>query len=123
MQCHGWGRPRGGRAGNFNAPSLRIVAPDRAALTEAIRCGRPGSIMPRWDRNAYTADAATSCYGQTVSAIGQLMPDPGQAFLTPQEISAVVDYLFAWVIGRGKPTVEECEVYNGAGSPACAPYR
>lgn len=78
--------------------------------------------MPFHFRNAYTDDPATSCYGITVAEIGDQMPNRARAFLSEREIEAIADYVMAWIIGRGEPTLEECELYFGAGHASCAPY-
>ena len=50
VNCHGWAAD--GKTGvNMRAPSgpsLRETALDGPALTEVIRCGRPGTPMPPW---------------------------------------------------------------------------
>src|SRR6516165_7751164 len=52
--CHGWAAD--GRKMDTqmpDAPSLRTTRLGRAGVLYAIRCGRPGTGMPPFDRQAY----------------------------------------------------------------------
>src|SRR6266852_6393133 len=94
-QCHG-SLGEGGAGGEFPAgPSLRKTRLDRAALTEAVSCGLPGTQMPAWLDGAYTQ---RPCYG---FANG---PAPAGTDLTPvlsaAEIAALIDYLLAKIVGH-----------------------
>ena len=95
LQCHG-SSGEGGAGGEFPAgPSLRKSRLDRAALTEAISCGLPGTQMPGWLDGAYTQ---RSCYGFPT---GQA---PDGTDLTPvlsaTEVEALIDYLLAKIVGH-----------------------
>jgi len=95
LQCHG-SSGEGGAGGEFPAgPSLRQAKLDRAALTETISCGLPGTQMPAWLDGAY---AKRSCYGFPTG------PAPSGTDVTPvlsaDEIEALVDYLLAKIVGR-----------------------
>ncbi len=95
LQCHG-STGEGGAGGEFPAgPSLRKTRLDRAALTEAISCGLPGTQMPGWLDGAYTQRA---CYGFPTG------PAPDETVLTPvlsaDEVEALVDYLLAKIVER-----------------------
>ena len=60
-------------------------------MIEVIACGRPGTEMPHFDRDAYVS---RNCYGLTPEKLGKDMPpDPPSTSLTPREIEAVVDYI------------------------------
>ena len=85
--------------------NLRETPLDRAGLVEVIRCGIPGAEMPGHDAGAFIE---TACYG-IVSALpeGAAQAKP----LSLEEIEALVDYLVANVVGRGRITKEECEFY------------
>src|SRR5882762_2077901 len=94
-QCHG-ASGEGGPGGEFPAgPSLRKTRLDRAALTETISCGRPGTEMPAWLDGAYTQ---RPCYGFPAGPAAQ------GTTLTPvlgaDEIEALVDYLMAKMVGK-----------------------
>lgn len=120
--CHGWAGDGDGAMDN-PAPSIRVSKLDRRGLIETIRCGRPGTAMPFHFRAAYGNNAATSCYGMTEADIGAQKPSPTRAFLTEAEIEAVAAFVEAWILGRGKSTVQECEFFFGAGNVSCPQYK
>jgi mono/diheme cytochrome c family protein len=92
--CHG-ADGEGGTGGEFPAgPSLRKTRLDRAALTETISCGLPGTEMPAWLDGAYTQ---RPCYGFSAG------PPDGTTLipvLSADEIEALVDYLMAKIVGK-----------------------
>ena len=87
---------------------LRTARLDAAELKLVISCGRPGGAgMPAFDEGAYKVRA---CYGRPLGA----PPDnlyPAGVTLTPAEIDAVIAYLQARIIGRGRITKQECLAY------------
>jgi mono/diheme cytochrome c family protein len=88
--------------------NLRTARLDTAALKEVISCGRPGGAgMPAFEEGAYKVRA---CYGRPLGA----PPDnlyPNSTTLTPAQIDAVIAYLQARIIGRGRITKQECLAY------------
>jgi mono/diheme cytochrome c family protein len=97
--CHGvngdgYGDPRSpGKSSDLHATEL-----DREQLVEVIRCGRPGSEMPYFDKYAYEGK---SCYGLSAAELGkQLPPEPHSTSLTLREIEAVADYVLATYKGK-----------------------
>jgi mono/diheme cytochrome c family protein len=88
--------------------NIRTSRLDAAALKQTIGCGRPGTGMPAFDEGAYKVRA---CNGQPLGAPpSDLYPAPRT--LTPDEIDAVVAYLQARIIGRGRTiTKQECLRY------------
>jgi mono/diheme cytochrome c family protein len=88
--------------------NLRTARLDAAALKLAISCGKPGGAgMPAFDEGAYKVRA---CYGRPLGP----PPDnlyPAGTTLTPEQIDAVIAYLQARIIGRGRITKEECLAY------------
>jgi hypothetical protein len=100
--------------------NLRSTRLDAAALKEAISCGRPGTGMPLFNQSAWQADA---CNRQTpASPPDDLFPAP--ATLTPDEIDAVVAYLQARVIGKGRTvTKQECLFYYADEPDWCEDYK
>jgi mono/diheme cytochrome c family protein len=108
-ECHG--AFADGEKERDEAPAganLRTMRLDDAAITETIRCGRPGAGMPSFGENAY----AQGCYGRP----GGPPPDdlyPAPARLGAADITAIVAYLRARVIGRGAVTPQECAAYYG----------
>jgi mono/diheme cytochrome c family protein len=95
--------------------NLRTARIDAPTLTEIIRCGRPGTGMPRFGKDAYQP---RGCYGQPAGPVPDgLYPTPRE--LAPDEIEAVVAYLSAKVVGHRKITPEDCAFYYGEGSDSC----
>jgi mono/diheme cytochrome c family protein len=88
--------------------NLRTARLDAAALKLVISCGKPGGAgMPAFDEGAYKVRA---CYGRPLGP----PPDnlyPAGTTLTPEQIDAVIAYLQARIIGRGRITKEECLAY------------
>lgn len=123
MNCHGWAAD--GKTGvNLRSPAgsnLRETTLDAAALTEVIRCGRPGTPMPYHDRSAYRDDR---CYGLVMSDFDPgNKPDRGKS-LSDEEIADLVAYLETRVKGLGKPTFEECvDFFDNPAAKACAPLK
>jgi len=88
--------------------NLRTARLDAAELKVVISCGKPGGAgMPAFDEGAYKVRA---CYGRPLGAA----PDnlyPSGVTLTPADIDAVIAYLQARIIGRGRITKQECLAY------------
>lgn len=98
---------------------LRTTKLDSAALKMTIRCGRAGAGMPSFDEEAYTT---RECYGRPQGTRpGNLQPTPRT--LTLDEIDAVIAYLQARIIGRGKITREECLSYYEDQPDTCEDYK
>src|SRR5258706_1748845 len=99
--------------------NLRTAKLDAASLRMTIRCGRAGTGMPSFDEEAYTT---RECYGRPqVSRPGNLQPTPRT--LSLDEIDAVIAYLQARIIGRGKITREECLSYYEDQPDTCEDYK
>src|SRR6516164_4462479 len=97
--CHGvngdgHGDPRSpGKGSDLHATKL-----DREQLVEVIRCGRPGSEMPYFDKYAYEDK---SCYGLSAAELGARMPPaPHSTSLTLREIEVLADYIIATYKGK-----------------------
>jgi mono/diheme cytochrome c family protein len=99
--------------------NLRTTKLDAAALKQTISCGRPGAGMPSFDDGAYKVRA---CNGQTGEPPGDLFPAP--VTLTPDQIGAVVAYLQARVIGKGRTvSKQECLFYYAGEPEWCDDYK
>jgi mono/diheme cytochrome c family protein len=99
--------------------NLRTSMLDSAALKMTIRCGRAGTGMPSFDEEAYTT---RECYGRPQGPRpGNLQPTPRT--LTLDEIDAVIAYLQARIIERGKITREECLSYYEDEPDTCEDYK
>ena len=69
---------------------LRDTQLNRDQIIEVVHCGRPGTGMPRHDRDAYKD---YQCYGGlTAQDFGKDMPKEATNFLRPKEIETVVDW-------------------------------
>ncbi len=92
--CHGESGDGNGDPQSTGQPeNLRISILKRADMIDVIACGRPGTEMPRFDKDAY---GARNCYGMSAERLGKDMPpEPLSTTLTPREIEAVVDYVMA----------------------------
>jgi hypothetical protein len=120
--CHGWAGD-GQRMDNQMpvGANLRASTLDRAALLLTVKCGRPGTDMPAFDKFAYSDGR---CYGlkQADLKARQLdMFDP-PATLAPNEIGYVVDFLIAKVVGKGPMDRAKCIEFWGSDVEACADY-
>ena len=100
--------------------NLRITRLDATSLKDTISCGRPGTGMPSFDEGAWKVRA---CNGQTPGVPpGDLFPAP--ATLTPDQIDAVVTYLQARVIGKGRSvSKQECLFYYAEDPGWCEDYK
>ena len=117
--CHGWaGNGAGDPLSPGKAANLRETKLDHDQLFEIIRCGVVGgTAMPHFDKFAWTEGEA--CFGMTGVEVGDKKPPGPTAELSKREIEAIVAYLEAKVIGKGPPTVADCEEFFGASAPLC----
>ncbi|MBM3507790.1 MAG: hypothetical protein FJX64_08765 [Alphaproteobacteria bacterium] len=126
-ECHGWnglgGLPVvvGDLAGMNPGPALVASKLDRAAMLEAITCGKPGSVHPVYSREAWTP--RRPCYGKTRADLGpdETLPDI-QVTLTEGQLQTVTAFVQAFY--QGKPmTKAKCLRYFGVGrSIVCDPF-
>ena len=111
MNCHGW--PGDGVSGrNPRSPAaganLRESGLDAQGLYDVIRCGLPGTQMPYHDQASYKDDR---CFGMLLAdydAAGA--PIKGKTMREAQMVDLIA-YLQKYMIGKGKPTYEECALY------------
>ena len=73
--------------------------------------------MPHFDRFAWTE--GEDCFGMSGTEVGDKKPPAPTVWLQKREIEVIVAYLEAKVIGKGPPTVADCEEFFGAGSLRC----
>ena len=117
--CHGWAGD--GQKMNNEMPdgaNLRETKLDRNDLITTIKCGRPGSGMPAFDKFAYSDGR---CYGlkqADLKARGLTVSDPASP-LIQREIDNLADFLFAKVIGKGQVTRASCIEYWSADIDLC----
>ena len=116
QSCHGWAAD--GRKMDSQMPdgsNLRETRLDRARLITTIKCGRPGTGMPAFDKFAYTDGR---CFGMKKADLKSPMPDPPATF-QQREIELVTDFLMAKVVGKGPMDKAKCIEYWGSEVDAC----
>ena len=117
--CHGWAGD--GRKMDSQMPdgaNLRELPLDREVVIKTVKCGRPGTGMPAFDRLAYSDGR---CFGLKLSdlrARGLEMPDP-PATLAANEVERLADFLFAKVVGKGPIDHAACVDLWGSDVEAC----
>jgi mono/diheme cytochrome c family protein len=120
--CHGWaGDGRKMDAQMPDGANLRESTLDRQNLIMTIKCGRPGTGMPAFDRFAYSDGR---CYGlrqADLRASGSRMPDP-PATLQAREVEELVDFLFAKVVKQGPMDHAKCIEFWGSEVEACGEF-
>jgi hypothetical protein len=120
QSCHGWaGDGRKMDSQMPDAPSLRETRLSRDRLVTTIKCGRPGTGMPAFDKFAYTDDR---CFGMKQSDLKTPMPDPPATFQA-REIERIADFLFARVVGKGPMDHAKCIEYWGSDVDACKEFK
>ncbi|UWU67843.1 cytochrome c [Bradyrhizobium sp. NC92] len=118
--CHKWHGDGGGGYGGA-ALSLRTTQLTRDEIVEVVHCGRPGTGMPHFDRDAYKD---YRCYsGISADDIGKDLPPDAATFLRPMEIEKVVDYVLKHIKGKGPTSYQDCTDFYGDSSRACEVYK
>lgn len=119
--CHKW---HGGGGGGYGgaALSLRDTQLDREQIMKTVECGRPGTGMPYFSRDAYD-DPSKPCYGLNREEAGKQMPMEAGAFLRPHDIEAVATYVVDKLKGKGPVTYSECQAFWGEKSRMCDVYQ
>jgi hypothetical protein len=118
--CHGWAAD--GRKMDSQMPdgsNLRETRLDRARIIQTIKCGRPGTGMPAFDKLAYSDGR---CYGMKQADLKSPMPDPPSTF-QQREIELVADFLLAKVVGKGPMDRAKCIEYWGSDVDACREFK
>lgn len=118
--CHGW--PGDGESGrnpmvHVAGANLRETQLDPQGLYDVIRCGIPGTQMPYHDRVSYKDER---CNGMLLSDFDDIQrPVMGKTFSEQQTVDLIA-YLEKYVIGRGKPTYDECALYFDSPDRSCS---
>ena len=118
--CHGWAGD--GRKMDSQMPdgaNLRTTKLDREKLVYVIKCGRPGRMMPAFDRLAYSDGRCNDLKKADLDRAGLELPDPA-ATLQPREIDQLVDFLYAKVIGQGPMDRAKCVEFWESDAPLCS---
>jgi hypothetical protein len=120
--CHGWaGDGRKLDAQMPDGSDLRASVLDRETLILLIKCGRPGSGMPAFDKFAYSDGR---CYGlkqADLRAKNLQMSDP-PATLLAREIESLADFMLAKIVGKGPMDHAKCVDYWGSDVEACGEF-
>lgn len=117
--CHGWAAD-GVKGDNQmpDGPSLRDKKYTRQLLILTIKCGRPNTQMPAFDKFAYTDGR---CFMMTAADLAKnptRMPDP-PATLQPREIELIADFLMVKVVGSGPMDHDKCVEFWGSEVDVC----
>jgi hypothetical protein len=120
--CHGWAGD--GRKMDSQMPdgaNLRETTLDRATLIMTVKCGRPGTGMPAFDKFAYSDGR---CYGlkQADLESRQLTLTDPPASLVPNEINELADFLYAKIVGKGPMDHAKCIAFWGEEVDACSEF-
>jgi hypothetical protein len=118
--CHGWAGD--GRKMDSQMPDgadLRAAKIDRQTLITTIKCGRPGTGMPAFDKFAYSDGRCFGLKQADLRTRGLQMADP-PATLTPNEIGLLADFMLAKIIGKGPLNRAQCIEFWGASVEACS---
>ena len=117
MGCHKW-HGDGGPGYGGAAISLRKTELDREQLIKLVKCGRPGTNMPYFDRKAYKND---ECYGLTFADFEDdenNRPLQAKKFLNDRQVNAVVDFIIDDLQGKAV-TKAYCEKFFGGPTKEC----
>lgn len=117
--CHGWAAD-GHKGDNQmpDGPSLREKKYTRALLILTIKCGRPGTMMPAFDKFAYTDGRCNNLKQADLAKYPTRMPDP-PATLQPREVEYIADFLMSRVVGKGALSHANCVELWGAETDVC----
>jgi len=124
-RCHAWNglgnrvEEEEGRGLKSQAPPLVKTALDAPAIDETVRCGRPGSVMPRHDERAWKD---FKCFGLGEADIGKDAPDRAPRSLSDQQVKDVVAYIIAFY-KSGEMTYDKCVAYYGGPTRTCDSYK
>ena len=120
--CHGWAGD--GRKMDSQMPdgaNLRESVFDRETLIILIKCGRPGTGMPAFDKFAYSDGR---CYGlkqADLKSPARQMPNP-PATLQAREIETIADFMLARIVGKGPMDRAKCIDYWGSDVEPCGEF-
>jgi hypothetical protein len=101
--------------------NLREIKLNRSALVKIIKCGRPGTNMPAYDKFAYSDGRCSGMTQVDLKALPTRMPDP-PATLQQREVDLVADFLLAKIVGKGPMDHAKCVEYWGSDVEACRDF-
>ena len=117
--CHGWAADGVKSDSQMpDGPSLREKKYTRALLVLTIKCGRPNTQMPAFDKFAYSDGRCFNMKEADLKKYPTRMPDP-PATLQLREIELIADFLMAKVVGQGPMTHAKCVEFWGREEDVC----
>ncbi|MCE2509390.1 MAG: cytochrome c [Alphaproteobacteria bacterium] len=116
--CHKW---HGGGGGSYGgaALSLRETILNQEQIVEVIACGRPGTGMPAFHRQAYKG---YDCFGMTWDELGEDKPPKPPKRLRIPDIESVAAYIVEKIKGKGDMTKAQCVDFWGEGARECGRF-
>ena len=115
--CHQWHGDGGGSYGGA-AASIRDTGLDKEGLKQIVECGRPGTNMPYFSKQAYKDDR---CFGLTFTDFegdNKNRPLPARQMLNERQIKALINFIVDDI--KGKPiTKDYCLRFFGKSSRVC----
>src|SRR3954464_2379176 len=117
--CHGWAGD--GRKMDSQMPDgadLRALQMDRQTLITTIKCGRPGTGMPAFDKFAYSDGRCFGLKQADLQSRGLALGD-APATLQNREVELLADFLLARVVGKGPMDRAKCIEFMGSDVETC----
>src|SRR3954469_7424983 len=117
--CHGWaadGRKMDSQMPD--SPSLRETRLDRARLITTIKCGRPVTGMPAFDKFAYSDGRCFGLKQADLKSRRLSLADPA-APVQNREVELLADCLLARVVGKGPMDRAKCIEFMGSDVETC----
>ena len=117
--CHGWAGD--GRKMDSQMPdgsNLRESEMNRELLVITIKCGRPGTGMPAFDKFAYSDGRCFGLKQAELGSRGLTLADP-PATLQPREVELLADFMLARILGKGAMDRAKCVEYWGSEVDVC----
>jgi len=117
--CHGWAGD--GRKMDSQMPdgsNLRESEMNRELLIITIKCGRPGTGMPAFDKFAYSDGRCFDLKQADLKSRGLTLADP-PATLQPREVELLADFMLARIVGKGPMDRAKCVEFWGSEVEAC----
>jgi hypothetical protein len=117
--CHGWAGD--GRKMDSQMPdgaNLRESAMNRELLIITIKCGRPGTGMPAFDKFAYSDGRCFGMKQADLKSRNLMLVDPPTTLQT-REIELLADFMLARMVGKGPMDGAKCVEYLGSDVEAC----
>jgi hypothetical protein len=117
--CHGWSGD-GHKLDNQmpDGSNLRESEMNRELLIITIKCGRPGTGMPAFDKFAYSDGRCFGLKQADLKSRGLMLADPPTT-LQNREVELLADFLLARVVGKGPMDHAKCIEFMGSDVEAC----